>query len=140
MADQPIISNTDLNEMQMFDGVFRPRTVTAAAGQTIAKYTVLGYDATNSKTIPADSTGTDGEDAPRFVAMAEIDNSGGGAPVDVEMQVLVEGEVDGSFLIFQNGTDTLDTDTSAGIPMRDALKTEGIITTSRTICDELDNQ
>jgi len=137
----PTITNSDVSSLLMFNGIFRDRSVTVGIGEVLAVNTVLGYDDTNSKTIACISTGTDGEDVPRFILMEELDNSAGIAAKDFDLtQVLVGGEVDAAFVVFDNGTDTLDTDTSAGRTMRDSLKTEGIITTPRTVEDELDNQ
>lgn len=103
--------------------------------------TVAGAAASDPAVVICASDATDGSDAPRFVLMEEVDNSAGVAITEFDnIQVMVEGEVDGAKLVFDNGTDTLDTLTSAGITMRDALKTEGIITTVRSVEDELDNQ
>lgn len=102
--------------------------------------TVAGAAATAQAVVLCASTATDGSDKPRFVLAQELDNSAGVSPATFEAQVLVSGEVDGSLLVFDNGSDDLDTLTSDGVSMRDALKSENIITTFRSVEDELDNQ
>lgn len=104
--------------------------------------TVAGADANANlgKTVACVSTGANGEDYPRFILAQEIDNSAGVSALTSSVRVMVSGEIDGSLAVFDNGTDTMDTTISSGVTMRDAFKTEGILDTSLTVEDELDNQ
>lgn len=115
-----------------------------AALLDFADLTTVAGTAVNAnlgKTVACISTGANGEDVPRFVLAEALSNATGQASADfANVQVLVEGEVDGAKLVFDNGTDTLATKISSGLTMKDALKTEGIITTTRTVEDNLDNQ
>ena len=136
----PTIVNSDTSELEMFNGVFRDRTVTVPAATTLAKYTVLGFDTTAGDTIGMESDNADGADVPRFILMEELVNLTAGAVDSANVQVMVEGEIDQDLLVFVNGTDTVDTAIVSGVLVKDAMKTEGLIATSRMTLDELDNQ
>lgn len=136
----PTIVNSDTSELEMFNGVFRDRTVTVPATTTLAKYTVLGFDNTAGDTIGMESDNAVGADAPRFILMEELVNLTAGAVDKANVQVMVEGEIDKDLLVFVNGTDTIETAIVSGVLVKDAMKTEGLIATSRMVLDELDNQ
>ncbi|MFI4894431.1 MAG: head decoration protein [Phycisphaerales bacterium JB058] len=141
MADQPTIVNSDYSEIAMFNNTYGDRTVTVAAGDTLAKYTVLGIDSTSGKMELFASDATDGTDTPRAILMQELDNSAGGSAADFDrIQVMLTGALDSALIVFDNGTDTLDTMTGAGTRVRDALKTEGLLAIERNVLDSLDNQ
>lgn len=135
----PIITNSDTSELEMFNGTFADRSVTVPASTTLLKGTALGYNTTTSKTVGSESDGTDGEDATRFLLMQDLVNDTVSA-VDSSARVMISGEVDGSKILFLNGTDTLDTDIVSGLTVRDSMKTEGLIAVFRTTEDILDNQ
>lgn len=140
MADQPVISNSDLSEIAMFNNTFGDRTVTVPAATTLAKYTVLGWDATAGELIACESDNAVGADAPTLIVMQEIVNETAGAVDYSNIRVMLEGEFDADLIVFANGTDTLDTANTAGILLRDGLKTEGLIAVERNDLSKLDNQ
>ena len=140
MATQPTITNSDTSELQTFNGIFRDRVVTVGAGDTLAKYTVLGIENVTNNFVLFASAAVDGSNTPRTILMQEIVNATGGA-LDYTVQVMTGGEFDGSNVVFDNGTDTLVTDIAGlGVNVEDAMKTEGLTNTFRQIEDELDNQ
>ena len=103
--------------------------------------TVAGAAAVAATTVICASDATDGSDYPRSILMEALDNSSGGTATEFDnIQVMVEGEFDQTKIVFDNGTDTIDTETTGGVTMKDAMKTEGLIATFRQVEDELDNQ
>lgn len=109
----------------------------ATAGATVVAGAVVPAQAV---TVCA-STAIDGSDRPRMILMQALDNSAGNAAATfTNVQVLMCGEFRDSKIVFDNGTDTLDTITKSNISMRDALKSEGLYAVSMTELNILDNQ
>ena len=142
MADQPTITNSDTSDIMTFNPIYRDRTITVAAGEVLARGTILGYNTTTNKYVACISTGVAGEDYPRYILMEALDNSAGGAPVDfANIQVAVSGEFDSANIVFDNGTDTLATEGGvSGVKMIDALTAQGLIATVNNDLSVLDNQ
>lgn len=145
MADQPTITNSDTSDLLTFNGIFRPRILTLAASDVLAKYTVLGIRTSDGEFTLCKSTATDGSQMPKAILMEEVTN-GVASEASVTVQVMLSGEFDGSHLVFDNGTDTLSTlvtpsaTDADSIKIEDALAQVGLINTFRSVEDELDNQ
>jgi len=80
----------------------------SGALETVVSGTVMGRVDTTQKLVPMVSTATDGSQEPVAILLDELTDIGIAATVD---QVLVcdGGELDKANIVFQNGTDTLDT-------------------------------
>ena len=141
MANQPTITNSDTSDIAVFDNEYSPRTVTVAAGEVLARGTVLAEDTTNDTVIICKSDSVTGADAPRFILMQELDNSAGQAAAEFTVQVMVKGGFDADNIVFDNGADTLDT---VGVTttrrMRNVLNDQGLIAVERADLSVLDNQ
>lgn len=141
MANQPTITNSDTSDIAVFDNEYSPRTVTVAAGEVLARGTVLAEDTTNDTVIICESDSATGADAPRFILMQELDNSAGQAAAEFTVQVMVKGGFDADNIVFDNGADTLDTvGATTARRMRNVLNDQGLIAVERADLSVLDNQ
>ena len=52
----PVITNSDVSELEMFNGVFRDRTVQVGAGEVLAESTVLGIAAGSAASAGSQTT------------------------------------------------------------------------------------
>ena len=132
--ENPLITNYDrspivIGEMQDKKGQ------TIVSGEDITVGMLLGIITASGKLAQAKSGSSDGSENPRYIAISDVDATGG----DVDnVTVLATGEVNAAKLVF-DGTDTLDTVVN-NQSYYNHLRDYGIIATPSTQLVDYDNQ
>lgn len=132
----PEISNNDSTKLDLYNALYEDITLEVLGADTIVENTCLAYDrATNTykatvSTVAATAT------ASAILKEGKIFTGAGTATA----RALIGGEVRGDLIIFDNGSDTLDTVPAAEDSFRVQLRKYGIIARADRDLDELDNQ
>lgn len=133
------VTNYSNEKLLLFGCDFTSATYTSedAYDETLAIGTVMGRIAATGKVVPIDSAASDGSQFPVGVLTATYEVASGS---DVEVRMVVSGEINGNMLVFPNGED-LDTIVSSK-QMRDRLASDtvGLILSFPDELSELDNQ
>ena len=108
-----------------------------AYDETLAIGTVMGRIASTGKVVPVDSAASDGSQFPVGVLAATYTVDGG---AEVEVRMVVSGEINANMLVFPNG-ETLNTIVSSK-QMRDRLASDtvGLILSFPDELSDTDNQ
>lgn len=112
-GNQATINHT--NERIYLGGIGRENSFTrmdyaniSGAEETVELYTVMGRVGATQKLVPCVSTATDGSQVPICIIDEKQDAIAIAGTVDA-VHVCNGGRLDAAFVVFQNGTDTLQT-------------------------------
>lgn len=132
----PEITNNDVTKLEVFNPKYEDLTVQVLGADTLVENTVLAYDQATGTYKATVSTVAATATARAILKQANVFSGAGTA----SLRCLVGGEVRASQLVFDNGTDTVDTQPASQDSFRTQLRDYGIIARDEREIDETDNQ